>query len=101
MYFIIYTQSIKINGFNGKEVTELSLKDEVINKMIERLTVIFGEGEYNENTVFDSLGIKSVNYSQLTTALEDEFDIEVPYMDFKKRLTIGAAADYIVTLVEG
>ncbi|MGB4661209.1 MAG: phosphopantetheine-binding protein [Mobilitalea sp.] len=79
----------------------MSLRTEVIEKIQERLTVIFGVGEYNEKTDFDLLGMKSVNYSQLTTALEDEFDVEIPYMDFKRRLTIGAAADYIVQLVEG
>lgn len=79
----------------------MSLRDEVIEKMKERLTGILGAGEYTESTAFDSLGMKSVNYAQLTTVLEDEFDIEVPYMDFKRKLTLGAAADYIVELVEG
>jgi len=79
----------------------LNLREEVIEKIKERLTIIFGDKEYTESTVFDSLGMKSVNYSQLTTALEDEFDIEVPYMDFKRRLTISEAADYIVELCEG
>lgn len=98
---IIYTYSIKINKFYYKGDRKLNLRVEIIEKIQERLTEIFGEAEYTENTTFESLGMKSVNYSQLTTALEDEFDIEVPYMDFKRRLTIGTAADYIVELVEG
>lgn len=79
----------------------MSLREEVIEKILERLTVILGDRGYAENTNFESLGMKSVNYSQLTTALEDEFDIEIPFMDFKRKLTIDAAADYIVQLVEG
>lgn len=78
----------------------MSLREEVIIKMQERLTGIFGVGEYTEDTVFEALGMKSVNYSQMTTALEDEFDVEIPYMDFKRKTTLGAAADYVVQLVE-
>lgn len=78
----------------------MNLREEVIVKIRERLTVILGSGEYSENTVFEKLGMKSVNYSQLTTALEDDFDVEIPFMDFKRKKTIGEAADYIVQLVE-
>ena len=78
----------------------MSLRDEVIEKISERLTAVLGKGEYNEATSFESIGMKSVNYSQLTTTLEDAFDVEVPYMDFKRKTTIGAAADYVVELLE-
>ncbi len=78
----------------------MSLRDEVIEKIRERLTAVLGKGEYNEDTKFESIGMKSVNYSQLTTTLEDAFDVEVPYMDFKRKTTIGAAADYVVELLE-
>ncbi len=78
----------------------MSLRDEIIEKISERLTAVLGKGEYNEATTFESIGMKSVNYSQLTTTLEDAFDVEVPYMDFKRKTTIGAAADYVVELLE-
>lgn len=80
---------------------EMELRSEAIEKIKERLTLLFGAGEYNENTEFESLGMKSVNYTQLTTALEDHFDVEIPYMRFRKNKTIGEAADYIVQLIEG
>lgn len=80
---------------------ELELRKEVVEKIKERLTIILGVGEYNEKTVFESLGMKSVNYTQLTTALEDEFDVEIPYMEFRRKKTIGEAADYVVQLIEG
>ena len=38
--------------------------------------------------------------SQMTNFLEDEFDVEVPYMEFRRKTTIGEAADFIVELVE-
>jgi hypothetical protein len=31
---------------------------------------------------------------------EDEFDIEVPYINFKRCKTLGEAADYVVELLE-
>lgn len=79
----------------------MELREEAIEMIKERLTVILGAGEYKEETTFEELKMKSVNYSQLTTALEDEFDVEIPFMDFKRKPTIAAAADYIVELVEG
>ncbi|WP_099467145.1 acyl carrier protein [Konateibacter massiliensis] len=79
----------------------MELREEVVEQIKERLTVILGEGDYTENTSFEALNMKSVNYSQLTTALEDEFDVEIPFMDFKRKATVKEAADYIVQLVEG
>jgi len=79
----------------------MSLRDKIVEKIKERLTIILGAGDYNENTEFKALGMKSVNYTQLTTALEDYFDVEIPYMKFRKNKTIGEAADYIVQLLEG
>jgi acyl carrier protein len=79
----------------------MELRDEAIEKIKERLSVIIGEGDYSEDTSFESLNMKSVNYSQLTTALEDEFDVEIPFMDFKRKATVKEAAEYIVQLVEG
>lgn len=79
----------------------MDLREEALVMIAERLTSILGEGDYSENVAFETLGMKSVNYSQLTTALEDEFDVEIPFMDFKRKKTIAEAADYIVQLVEG
>lgn len=79
----------------------MELREEAIEKIKERLIVILGAGEYSESTAFEALNMKSVNYSQLTTVLEDEFDVEIPFMDFKRKATIGEAAEYIVELVEG
>jgi acyl carrier protein len=79
----------------------MDLRDEVIQKLVERLTIVIGAGKYAEGTTFEALNLKSVNYSQTIAALEDDFDIEIPFMDFKRKKTIGESADYIVNLVEG
>ncbi|WP_314010766.1 acyl carrier protein [Cryptobacterium curtum] len=77
-------------------------RQQVMKAMSERATSLFGgdPSDYNEGTTFESLGIKSVQYSQLTTYLEDEFDIEVPFMKFRRKKTFGEAADYVVELLE-
>ncbi len=79
------------------------MKEDIISKIAERLSGILGKdaSEFSADTIFDDLKLKSMNYSQLTTFLEDAFDVEIPYMDFKRKKTVGEAADYIVSLVEG
>ncbi len=77
-------------------------RSEILEAIIERISAILGSdaATLSENTEFSSLDLKSVNYSQLTTYLEDECDIEVPYMEFKRNKTLGEAADYMVELIE-
>lgn len=77
-------------------------KQQVMKVMGERAASLFGgsPSDYGEDTTFESLGIKSVQYSQLTTYLEDEFDIEVPFMKFRRKKTFGEAADYVVELLD-
>ena len=77
-------------------------RDEILEAIIARISMLIGieADSLTEDTVMDSLEMKSVNYSQLTTYLEDECDVEVPYMEFKRKKTIGEAADYILELVE-
>ena len=48
----------------------------------------------------EDLGARSGNVSQMTNFLEDEFDVEISFMEFRRRSTIGMAADYIEELCE-
>lgn len=78
-------------------------RDEVIAKIIERGAPLFGKKpeEMTEELRFnEDLAAKSVHISQITTYLEDEFDIEVPYMQFRRKKTIGEAADFVCELLE-
>ena len=54
-------------------------KQQVMDALCTRVASLFGgeASDYTEDTTFASLNIKSVQYSQITTYLEDEFDIEV------------------------
>lgn len=81
----------------------MDTREQIKEKLIERAAPLFGKKpeEITEDLKFvDDLKAKSVHYSQITTYLEDEFDVEVPYMDFRRKQTIGEAIDYVYDLVE-
>ncbi len=78
------------------------MREEVLAKIIERAAKIWlvDPATLNEDTEFASFQPKSTHFSQLTTYLEDAFDMEVPYMNFRRCKTFGEAADYVTELAE-
>ena len=81
----------------------MSIRDEAVQKIIERCSVLFDKApeEITEQTRFiEDLGARSGNVSQMTNFLEDEFDVEISFMEFRRRPTVGEAADYVVELCE-
>lgn len=80
----------------------METREEILNAIISRLASIIGKStaDLSADTSFASLDMKSVYYSQITTYLEDECDIEIPYMNFKRNATLGEAADYVLALIE-
>ncbi len=79
----------------------MNSRDEILQKLVERAAPLFGIKPENmtENMRFEEdLQAKSVHYSQITTYLEDIFDIEIPYMTFRRKATIGEAVDYVYKL---
>ena len=82
----------------------MDVKAEALAVIIRRAAEVFGKdpATLGEGTSFEAdLKAKSANYVQITTVLEDTFEIEVPYMEFKRRKTFLEAAAYIENLVEG
>ncbi|MFV0465454.1 MAG: acyl carrier protein [Lachnospiraceae bacterium] len=81
----------------------METREEILEAMATRLSQVIGKAatDLTEDTAFADLDLKSVNYSQLTTYLEDECDVEIPFMEFRRKATLGEAADYIVALIEG
>lgn len=79
----------------------METREEILAAMIKRISQITGRdiSSMEENTPFEELNLKSVNISQITTYLEDEVDVEISFMGFKKNRTLGAAADYILGLL--
>lgn len=81
----------------------MDLQEKVLEVMINRAAEVLKKGveDFSGNTSFESLEMKSAQYVQITTVLEDEYDVEIPYMDFKRKKTMNEAAEYVVQLIEG
>jgi acyl carrier protein len=80
----------------------MGLKDEILEKMIQRASEIFKRDpkELGPDTKFvDDLKAKSVNYVQIITIVADSFDVEIPFMEFRRKKTLGEAAAYVAQLV--
>lgn len=81
----------------------MELRDQIYEKIVERIGQLYGKKpeEISDDTRFvEDLGAKSGNVSQMTTFLEDEFDIEVPFMEFRRKPTVGEAADFVASLFD-
>ena len=78
----------------------MELREQIVNDIIAKATSIFG-GEITEETRFtDDLKAKSLHLVQIVTMLEDNYDVEVQYMKFRRYPTIGEAADFVLSLCE-
>ena len=78
------------------------MNKEVFEKLVERCAYIWGieATGITADTTFAEHNTKSTQISQMTTFLEDEFDIEVPYMQFKRNKMVGEAAAFVSDLLE-
>jgi acyl carrier protein len=82
----------------------MGLKEEILEKIIQRAAELFkkGPGELSADTNFtEDLKIKSANFVQIIAVLEDAFDVEIPFMEFRRKKTLGEAADYVADLLGG
>jgi acyl carrier protein len=81
----------------------MELREEILQKIIKKASTLFGKNpdEMNENTRFvEDLNAKSANYVQIISVLEDEYDVEITFMEFRRKKTFGEAADFVVQLLE-
>ena len=84
-----------------KEDKKTMIRDEVIEILKNKAAALFGldPETLGEDTRFEEdLHCKSVNIVQFSAALEDEYDVEVPYMEFSRKKTFGEAGDYIAAM---
>ncbi len=82
----------------------MELKDEILGKIISRAAEIFkvDASTLNANTKFvEDLKAKSVNLVQIIAILEDAYDVQINFMDFRKRQTLGEAAQFVAQLIGG
>lgn len=80
------------------------MKEEILEKMIQRIADVFDtdpSGLSGGTNLKDDLKAKSAQIVKITTFLEDEYDVEVPYMEFTRKKTLEEAAEFIEQLVEG
>ena len=57
-------------------------RSNVLSLIIERLNAMLGAKD------------------SMITVLEDEFDVEIPFMQFRRKLTIGESVDYVCELLD-
>ena len=82
----------------------MALRDEILEKIIQRTAEIFKKNpaELSADTDFVAdLKAKSVNYVQIIAVLEDAFDVEITFMQFRRKKTLGEAADFVAQLCGG
>ena len=80
-----------------------SVKEQVSSTVYAAISAAMNKSaeELSDDTqLIADLGAKSVNFVRIISALEDEFDLEIPFMEFRRKKTIGEAIDYIVQLYE-
>ncbi|WP_373127902.1 acyl carrier protein [Dielma fastidiosa] len=76
----------------------MTIKEEAIQVLCKKAANLFGMDEkvLGADTRFEEdLHCKSTNIVQFSAALEDAFEIEVPFMELKKKKTFGEAADWL------
>jgi len=82
----------------------MELKDEILEKIVSRASEIFKKetSELNADTKFvEDLKAKSVNIVQIIAILEDTFDVQINFMEFRRRKTLGEAAEFVAGLIQG
>jgi len=82
----------------------MELKEQILEKMIQRAAELFKKNpsELSANTKFvEDLKAKSVNYVQIITVIMDELDVEIPFMEFRRKKTLGDAAQFVAELLGG
>ena len=79
----------------------METKEEILGHIIQRAAEMFRKdpGELNADTRWvEDLDAKSVNYVQVITILADEYDVEINFMEFRRKKTFGESAEFVAEL---
>lgn len=76
------------------------MREEILELMLEKCTEVFGAADLTSTTRFSDLGAGSVQMVQIATFFENEYDVEIPFMDFNRQNNIKEAVDYLISLLE-
>ena len=79
----------------------MELKEEILGHIIQRAAEMFRKdpGALNADTMWvEDLEAKSVNYVQVIAVLADEYDVEINFMEFRRKKTFGESAEFVAEL---
>jgi len=79
------------------------MKDEILEKIIEKAATLYGtdKSQYSADTRFtEDVNAKSVDLVKIIGVLEDEFGLDINFMEFRRKKTFGEAAEYVAALAE-
>ena len=79
----------------------MTLEERIAERVMKEVARIFKKdvSKLTRDTRFvEDLHIKSVNLVELIALLENEFGVEIPFMQARRRKTIGEAIDFVVSL---
>ena len=79
----------------------MSSSEQVLSRIISRAAELYktDPATYSAQTTFaEDLKAKSVNYVQIIAVLEEEFDVQIPFMEFRRKKTFAEAAEYVAGL---
>jgi acyl carrier protein len=80
----------------------MTTREEVVDALAKKAAVLFNLDASKlgpETRFIEDLDAKSINFVQLSSVLEDMYDLEVPFMGFRRNKTFAEAADYIAGLL--
>jgi acyl carrier protein len=79
----------------------MAIEEKIAERAMQVIARIFKKdvSELSRDTRFvEDLDAKSVNFAQLVAVLEDEFKVAIPFMEARRKQTVGEAIDFIVYL---
>lgn len=80
----------------------MELRDEIVSVIIGKVSKLFSldPGSISDDTQFvEDLKAQSVNYVQIIGVLEEEFGVDINFMEFRRKKTIGEAGSYVASLL--
>ena len=75
----------------------MAVEDKMIDIIVEKLSVD-REKVVPEASFANDLGADSLDLVELIMAMEEEFDVEIPYEEAEKIATVQNAIDYVAKL---
>ena len=79
------------------------MKDEILAMIIEKAADIYktDASQYGADTRFaEDYNAKSMDIVKIIGVLEDEFGLDINFMEFRRKKTFGEAAEYVAGLAE-